>query len=112
MLHKMGWDRGTKQKTKQSRLLVSPIEEAAVSLQSTSVWQDIFSLTKEDHRIAKGCQPSNVSKERYRYLRVRTANVKLDFKEQTSDKCIQYAKLAAIPDFLCIYLLIQYIAFI
>lgn len=44
---------------------------------------DIFSLTKKDAGIAKGCQPSNGSKEHYRDVRV---NVKLDFNKWTSVK--------------------------
>lgn len=39
------------------------IKEAVVSLQTTFVRQDIFSPTKKDPGIAKGCQPSNGSKE-------------------------------------------------
>lgn len=68
-------------------MLVSSIKEAVDSFQTTFVWEDIFSLTKKDPGIAKGCQPSNGSKEHYRYLTVRIANVKLDFNEQISEKC-------------------------
>lgn len=47
----------------QTKPQTTQIKEAVVSLQTTFVWQDIFSPTKKDPGIAKGCQPSNGSKE-------------------------------------------------